>query len=236
MKTIIVDDEPKAITLLESYLQYFPEIELVGSFRNGMKAISFLNTHTVDLIFLDINMPHISGLSVARIVEPNAKVIFTTAYAEHALESYDLDAVDYLLKPITLERFTRAIRKVLKPEPGVIVMQKNKEPQRILVKSGSRTYQLEPSQIYYLEKDHNYMWYHLAEEKIMARQSTAEALDRLPAQFLQIHKSYIVNRDHIEYFDKQQVSVNGQALGIGGSFREGFLTEMQLGTPERNGK
>lgn len=227
MKAIIVDDEPKAITLLEGYLQHFPEIEVVGRFRNGMKAISFLHTQPVDLIFLDINMPHISGLSVARIVERHVQVIFTTAYAEHALESYELDAVDYLLKPITLERFTRAIRKVLKPKPIVNTEQKIAVPRRILIKSGSRTYQLEPSQIYFLEKDHNYMLYHLAEEKIMARQSAAEALQILPGQFLQIHKSYIVNRDRIEFFDKNQVSVKGQLLGVGGSFRDAFLEKMR---------
>lgn len=227
MKAIIVDDEPKAIQLLEGYLQHFPEIELSATFRNGLKALSYLNNETVDLVFLDVNMPHISGLALARILEQDIRIIFTTAYAEHALESYELEAVDYLLKPITLERFAKAIRKVLKSAPSGSVDNGPEAQQRIFVKSGSRVYQLDPAQIYYLQKDHNYMLYHLETEKIMARQSVAEALESLPGQFIQIHKSYIVNRDRIDYFDKQEVAVKDQRLTIGASFREAFLEKMR---------
>ncbi|PHN08192.1 LytR/AlgR family response regulator transcription factor [Flavilitoribacter nigricans] len=227
MKTIIVDDEPKAIALLESYLRHFPELELVGSFRNGLKALSFLNTRPVDLIFLDINMPHISGMALARILDERTRVIFTTAYSEYAVESYELTAVDYLLKPITLERFAKAIRKVIQPAPAAAERHSLAKPQTIMVKSGSKTYQLDPARIYYLEKDHNYMLYHLEEEKILARQSAAEALETLPENFLQIHKSYIVNRDHIQYFDRHEISVKGRTLSLGLSFRERFLATMQ---------
>ena len=227
MQAIIIDDEPKAISLLETYLQHFPEIELSGSFRNGIKAISFFNEHPVELVFLDINMPHISGMSIAKLLNRKPQIIFTTAYAEYAVESYELDAVDYLLKPITLERFTRAIQKILREKQGLTLDAEPPLKQRILVKSGAKTYQLEPSQIYYLEKDHNYLFYHLAEGKIMARQSTAEALVVLPAQFVQIHKSFIVNRDHIQFFDRHEISVKGRILSLGASFRKSFLEKMQ---------
>ena len=113
MKAIIVDDEPNAIQLLSSYLSQFSRIELVGSFRNGIKALEFIQENKPDLIFLDINMPHINGISLAKIIDKSCKIIFTTAHSEHAVESYDIGSVDYLLKPISLERFTKAMGKIL---------------------------------------------------------------------------------------------------------------------------
>lgn len=226
MKAIIVDDEPKAISLLQQYLEHFPDIQVAGSFRNGLKALSFLNSERVDIIFLDVNMPHISGMSIAKLIDQQIRIVFTTAYAEYAVESYELAAVDYLLKPITLERFTQAVQKILK-EPGAGLKDPpEKTVERILVKSGSRLYQLEPNQIYYLEKDHNYLLYHLKAEKIMARQSTAEALAVLPDHFMQIHKSFIVNLDRVEFFDRHEVSVNARMISLGASFRAAFLERM----------
>jgi DNA-binding LytR/AlgR family response regulator len=221
MKAIIIEDEPKAILLLEKYLTHFPEIELVATFRNGLKALPFLHTNSVDLIFLDINMPHITGVSLARLLEGKAKVIFTTAYAEYAVESYDLAAADYLLKPITFERFTKAILKIL-PKEDLAITPSNLD-QILLIKSGSKTYKVKAEEIHYLEKDHNYMIYHLADKRIMARESVGEALEKLPQQFLRIHKSFIINLDKLTYFDKQEVSVQGRSLSLGASFKEAFL-------------
>ena len=102
MRVIIVDDEPKAIALLSSYLSHFADFELVATFRNGLKALDFLNTESVDVVFLDINMPHLSGLSLSRMIKPGTAIVFTTAYSEHAVESYDVNALDYLLKPIKI--------------------------------------------------------------------------------------------------------------------------------------
>lgn len=117
MKAIIVDDEPKAIELIQSYLSHFSVIELVGTFRNGLKAFQFMSKEPVDLLFLDINMPHLSGISLSKMVSKNTKIIFTTAYPEYAVESYDVEAVDYLLKPISLERFSKTIGKLLQNRP-----------------------------------------------------------------------------------------------------------------------
>ncbi|MCB0628354.1 MAG: LytTR family DNA-binding domain-containing protein [Saprospiraceae bacterium] len=225
MKAIIIDDEPKAISLLEKYLAHFPEIELAATFRNGLKALPFLQAEPVDLIFMDINMPHITGVSLARLLEGKAQVIFTTAYAEYAVESYELSAADYLLKPITFERFTKAILKVLPKETAVASV--SATDHSILIKSGSKTYKVKADEIAYLEKDHNYMVYHLADKRIMARESTTEALEKLPDQFVQIHKSYIINLDKMAFFDKQEVSVMGRLLSLGGSYRDAFLARIK---------
>src|SRR5690606_32127290 len=109
MKAIIVDDEPKAIELLKSYLGHYKSVECIASFRNGLQALEFLATREVDLAFLDINMPHITGMSLSKMIRPEVKVVFTTAYSEYAVESYEIQAFDYLLKPISMERFARCM-------------------------------------------------------------------------------------------------------------------------------
>jgi two-component system, LytTR family, response regulator len=119
MKAIIVDDEPKAIELLQGYLLHFPQVELMSTFRNGLKALAYMQENPVDLVFLDINMPHLSGISLSKMLEKSIKVIFITAHAEYAPESYDVEAVDYLMKPVSFERFTKAIQKVLRSKPVV---------------------------------------------------------------------------------------------------------------------
>ncbi len=148
MKAIIIDDEPKAIELLKSYLEHFSRIELVATFRNGLKAFEFLSKEPVDLVLLDINMPHITGISLSKMLPNNIKIIFTTAYSEYVVESYEIQAVDYLVKPISLERFTKSISRVLSPK----VKTTEKENQLIFVKSSFETYRLESASILYLEK------------------------------------------------------------------------------------
>ncbi len=136
MKAIIVDDEPKAIELLKSYLKHFSSIELVGTFRNGLKAFEFMNQEAVDLIFLDINMPHLSGISLSKMIDTKTKIIFTTAYSEYAVESYEVEAIDYLLKPISLERFTKTMSKVLSTTPDTSERKSN----TLMIKSGTKIF------------------------------------------------------------------------------------------------
>jgi two-component system, LytTR family, response regulator len=216
MKAIIVDDEPKAIELLQSYLSHFSVIELVGTFRNGLKAFQFLSKEPVDLLFLDINMPHLSGISLAKMVPKHTKIIFTTAYPEYAVESYDVEAIDYLLKPISLERFSKTIGKLLQNRSESPDLAKR----ILMIKSGTKHYRTDISAILYLEKSGNYMEYQLGNKTILARESIQEALSALPEHFIQIHKSIIINLHKIEFVDKENVSINGKLLPIGSSFRE----------------
>lgn len=223
MKAIIIDDEPRAIDLLKGYLEQFDSITLAGTFRNGLKALAFLAENKTDLIFLDINMPHLSGMALSKMVSRDTRIIFTTAYSEYAVESYEVEAIDYLLKPISFERFSKAIAKVLQTAPNI----PKPEDAIIMVKSGAKIYRVTVDDIYYLEKDGNYMTYHLEKQAILARESVAEALAVLPDYFIQIHKSYIVNSRKMDYFDKQEVAVLQRRLPIGTLYRERFLSLLQ---------
>lgn len=224
MKAIIVDDEPKAIALLTSYIQHFNKIELVASFRNGLKALEYLSKEKIDLIFLDINMPHISGISLSKMIHAEAKIIFTTAYSEYAVESYEVQAVDYLLKPISLERFSKAVSKLLSLDD----VAEKENPNTLLIKSGSRLHRVKPDEILYLEKDGNYMIYHLPDRKILARETVKEALARLPASFVQTHKSFVVNFDKISSLDKETIHISTAEVPIGASFREKVRNRLLL--------
>lgn len=219
MKAIIIDDEPRAIDLLKGYLARFDSITLTGTFRNGLKALEFLAENKTDLIFLDINMPHLSGMTLSKMIPPDTQIIFTTAYSEYAVESYEIPAVDYLLKPISFERFAKAVAKVLQTIKS--------DEAIILVKSGAKIYRVNVDDIYFLEKDGNYMTYHLEKQAILARESVAEALAVLPGYFIQIHKSYIVNSHRIDFFDKQIVAVLQRQLPLGALYRERFLSLLQ---------
>ncbi len=223
MKAIIVDDEPKAIELLKNYLSHFSSIELVATFRNGLKAFEFLSKEPVDLILLDINMPHISGISLSKMLPENVKVIFTTAYSEYAVESYEIQAVDYLVKPISLERFTKSISRVLLSKTPIT----EKENQLIFVKSGFETYRLESASILFLEKEGNYMNYHCANQKILARETIHESLEKLPYSFIQTHKSYIVNLENIVSYTSNELTIGKEKIPISETYKIEVLKRLE---------
>lgn len=218
MKAIIIDDEPKAIELIKGYIDHFSFIEVVATFRNGFKAHEFLEINQIDLIILDINMPHLSGISLARLLTRKSQIIFTTAYAEFAIDSYDVEAVDYLLKPVSLERFAKAMGKLMKTLPSP-----QKKSESLLLKSGSNTYKIEPADILYLEKSGNYIQYFLIDKKLLVRESISEALCLLPDYFIQIHKSYIINLKKVDYFNKEEACINKIVLPVGNMYKEAFL-------------
>ena len=223
MKVIIVDDEPKAIELLKSYLAHFSSIELVGTFRNGLKAFEFVSKEHVDLILLDINMPHISGISLSKMLPDNIKVIFTTAYSDYAVESYEIQAIDYLVKPISLERFTKSISRILSSKISVI----EKENQLIFVKSGFETFRLESTSILYLEKDGNYMNYYCEDQKILARETIQEAFEKLSDNFIQTHKSYIVNLENISSFTNNELTIGKEKIPISETHKNEVLNRLE---------
>lgn len=230
MKVIIVDDEPKAIQLLEGYADLFSELEVVATFRSAPKALEYLRLHPVDLVLLDINMPNLNGLSLSRMITPPTRVIFTTAYSEYAVESYEINAADYLLKPIGFERFAQAISRLLSASPTDELPEAPHEKAThavVQLKSGSRIYPVATDQILYLKKDGNYMHYYTGGASIMARETTSEALAQLPSHFIQIHKSYIINVRKIDYYDSRQVVINKQKLPIGPQYKDAFVRALR---------
>lgn len=214
-KAIIVDDEPKAIELLENYCNRIPNIECMQTFRNPVEAILYIEKQKPDVVFLDINMPNLSGIQAAKIIPKFTHIIFTTAYAEYAVESYELNARDYLLKPITFQRFLKAIDK-LKPNA---ILKETTNSKQIIIKSGYQTFQIAPETILYLEKEGNYMTYHTTSKKILARESVSEALAKLSSNFIQVHKSYIIQLESVELFDQNYVIINSEKIPVSKSYK-----------------
>lgn len=227
---IAIDDEPKALEVIERYCQKSDLICLKATFREPVKAIEYLNTETVDLVFLDINMPDISGLQLLQTLKVKPMVIFTTAYSNYAVESYDLNAIDYLLKPITFERFLTAINKV-----HDLFLIKNKEMSKsgtadtVFIKSGSQTYQVKISDILYLEKDGNYITVYLKDKKILIRENMTDIFALVPAgEFIRVHKSYVVAVKHITMIEVHQLIINGEKIPIGNTYRESLKLRLGL--------
>jgi len=217
---IAVDDEPKALEVIERYCGKTNMVKLKATFREPVKAIEFLQCEKIDLIFLDINMPDISGMQLLQTLSPRPLVIFTTAYSHYAVESYNLNALDYLLKPITFERFLMSINKavsVTSPKNAVAI----EDETTILIKSGPQTYQVKVADILYLEKDGNYITVYLKDKKILIRENMGDIFDLVPAaDFVRIHKSYVVAIRHINMIEVHQLIINGEKIPIGNTYRE----------------
>jgi DNA-binding LytR/AlgR family response regulator len=230
MHTFIIDDEPKAIKIVESYIEKTAFIELKGAFRDPIEAMNAVLTDRPDLIFLDINMPGLTGIQMLKSLKNPPMVIFTTAYSEYAISGYELDVVDYLLKPISFERFLKAATKAkelfalkhnVPVKPAVASNLSSNEA--IFIKSGSITHRVEIDQILFLEAMGNYVNFVLNNKKICSYTSLQEAIDLLPAQrFIRIHKSFVVACKHVETIEVHQVKVGKYTLPVGKSYRDGF--------------
>jgi len=225
---IAIDDEPKALEVIERYCQKTSLVALRASFREPVKAIDFLNREKVDLIFLDINMPDISGMQLVQTLSPRPMIVFTTAYSHYAVESYDLNALDYLLKPITFERFMAAINKATATQLTKNSLN-NEDETSIFIKSGPQTYQVKVADILYLEKDGNYITIHLKDRNILIRENMGDIFDLVPANdFLRVHKSYVVAIKHITMIEVHQLIINGEKIPIGTTYREPLRSRLGL--------
>ena len=217
---IAVDDEPKALEVIERYCAKTSLVSLKASFREPVKAIEFLQREKVDLIFLDINMPDVNGMSLLQTLKVRPLIIFTTAYSHYAVESYELNALDYLLKPITFERFLMALNRA--------VAALSSEEKTVFFKSGPQTYPVTLADILYFEKDGNYITVHLKDKQILIRENMANIFDLVPrADFFRIHKSYVVAIRHITMIEVHQLIINGVKIPVGNTYRE--LLRVQLG-------
>jgi len=235
MKYIIIDDEPAAIEVLKFHLKNIPFMELKATFRDPLVAIEYLQENTIDLMFLDINMPNLSGISLPKLLNNPPHIVYTTAYSEYAIESYELNAVDYLLKPIGFERLLQAVMRVkqvmdLKAKHGdsTVVPVENDSEQTIFIKSGADFHQVTIQKIKYIESDGNYVTFYTTKRSILARYKISEILELLPQQyFVRIHRSYIVALKYIDTVKKHCVIIDGNEIPISANYREGFLTMIE---------
>lgn len=222
MRCLIIEDEPKAIDVLHRYADRMPDIELSGSFRDPLAALSFLKKNPTDLVFLDINLPGLSGLQLLNTLENPPLVIFTTAYPDYAVQSYELEAVDYLLKPITFGRFEKAVAKAAKAfqaanNPGSLAA----ETTFITLKSGAQTHRIKTGDILFLKKEGNYFTVFTQTQKIVIRQNMESALRLLPANdFVRVHRSYIVSLRHVRKIGKRAVQVGDFMVPVSLTYRQ----------------
>lgn len=225
---LIVDDEPLAVNLLQQYIESVPYLELAAKCYNSIEALSFLHKQKVDLIFLDINMPKLTGIELAKTLSPQQKIIFTTAYSEYAVESYELNAVDYLLKPITFDRFIKAVNKVVdhfkvsEEEQSIVVPVQ--EERHFFVKSGKAIVQIFFHEIYFIEGLKDYVSFHTTSGKhvVYKRMKDLEAI--LPEQFFRVHNSFIINRQHIRRIEDHHVSIGNELVPVSEKYRDSFYS------------
>ncbi len=232
IRCIIVDDEELARTLLDNYISRLPYLELTGSCKDPLEAMQLLQTQTVDLMFLDIQMPGLTGVEFLRILPNKPAVIFTTAYSEYALEGYSLDVIDYLLKPFSFERFVKAVNKAVdliqlksaaQPPP---VEKQEPEKDFLLVKSEHKIYRLKLNDILYIESMREYVAYYTPQGRIMALASLKSLEEELPAdRFMRIHKSFIVALGKIETLEGNMLHLGKAKIPIGASYREEVLSK-----------
>lgn len=224
IRSIIIDDEPLARSLIEGHIAAVPFLEHCGSFKNAILAADFLSKNQVDLIFLDIQMPVLSGIQFLKTLSRPPKVIFTTAYREYALESYELEVVDYLLKPITFERFFKAVSKLNIPVQQTTIPVAETSQDAIFVQSNKKHIKVVLDDILYVESLKDYLKIHQKEGVLVIKERISHFVTQLPPdRFLQVHRSYIVHRAAVTAFTQLDIEIGDREIPIGGKYKEGVL-------------
>ncbi|MFM7089749.1 MAG: LytR/AlgR family response regulator transcription factor [Bacteroidota bacterium] len=230
IKCVLVDDEPLALDVLESYIQRVDGLELTARCENALKAFEVLRNQTIDLIFLDIQMPKLNGIDFLKTIQNPPKVIFTTAYRDYALEAFDLDAVDYLLKPIPFGRFLKALSKAFgqinssTQHTGNITGNEDYEPyistDTLIVKSDKKMIKINLRDIIYIESLKDYVIIHLSDKRVVTKQKISFLEQKLMENnFIRIHRSFLVSASKIDAFTPSHIEINGQELPIGRSYK-----------------
>ncbi|TVZ55820.1 LytTR family two component transcriptional regulator [Lutibacter sp. Hel_I_33_5] len=229
VRCVIVDDEPMAREIITSYIEKTPNLELIKSCKNASEAMIFMQNQEVDLFFLDINMPEITGLSLAKIINKKAKIIFTTAYRDYAVDGFNLNVVDYLLKPIAFDRFLEAVQKVFDTHQIVKVEKNEQETSSdfMFVRSERKMVKINFNQIKYIESLGDYVKVITNDTSIVTRETITNIDEKLPAkEFLRIHRSYIVSLQEITSYTNEFIEVGKKAIPISRSYKETVLQKL----------
>ncbi len=223
LKCIIIDDEELARALLKSYVDKLDFIVSKGAYENPLEALPILKTEVIDVVFLDIQMPQLKGTDFAKMISPTTRVIFTTAYSEYALDGYELNAIDYLLKPITFERFITAVNKVQTTTRNITDI----GSQTITIKSGYDLHKVRLSEIYYIKSDSEYVTFYLDNKKIMSYQSLKSLEDSLPPSlFMRVHRSYIINKNKVQALKDKDIVIQDHRIPVSATYFETVKKEL----------
>ncbi len=229
VKCLIVDDEPLAIRLIEKHIAKIETLEVVATCQTALKAFEILSTQPIDLLFLDIKMPDMTGIEFLRSLKNPPKTILTTAYRDYAIESYDLRVMDYLLKPITFERFFKAIDKFLEETTKPILKVNTATANEyIFIKSGIKNHKVLLNDILFIESLKDYIRISLGDRSITSKYKISDIeLELDPTTFLRIHRSFIINTTKITAFSLNEIEIQGKELPIGASYRNAVLSYLE---------
>lgn len=231
MTYLIIDDEPIAHNIIKGYCDLLPNMKLARQCYDAIEALDYLRNHKVDLIFLDLNMPKLKGFDFLKTLPNAPKVIVTTAYKEYALDGYELDIVDYLLKPFSFERFLKAINKAINLKSGSSQLQttNNGEGQHIFLYSDKKHIQVKLNDIIFVEGAGNYCKVVLKDKQILIREKMSNILEILPPEkFIQVHKSYIVAKTHIVEIEGNRIQIKNHQISIGKLYKLKVLDFLKL--------
>jgi two-component system LytT family response regulator len=233
IRCLIVDDEPLALHILEDYLSKIPFLQLVKATTNPIEALTLVQEKAVDLVFLDVQMPELTGIQFLKIANGKAKVILTTAYPQYALEGYELDVIDYLLKPIAFDRFYKAAQKaqsILQPAASPVQPEPVQQPQQsllsdfIFVKTEHKIQKVYLNDILFIEGLKDYISIFTPTERIITLQNMKKMEDALPEKhFIRVHKSYIVSINKIDSIERSRIFIGDKIIPVGDTYREEFF-------------
>ncbi|WP_298507993.1 LytTR family DNA-binding domain-containing protein [uncultured Kordia sp.] len=222
MNCIIIEDEIPAQRILKSYIDKVSYLELVGTFNAALNAYDILNAEPIDLIFLDINLPDISGLSFLRTLKNPPTIIMTTAYPDYAVESFEFETIiDYLVKPFSLERFLKAIQKTQRIQTKIVEKEVEKPSSDTLFLNVDKTFhKIQFQEIFYVESERNYLTLVSKQQKLSFIGTLRTWKEKLPEQqFIQIHKSFVINKDHVDKISGNEVYIHDKRIPIGRTFK-----------------
>ena len=227
---LIVDDEAIAREVIATHLSKINNINIIASCSHAMEAFNVISNHKIDLVFLDINMPEISGISFAKSINKDIKIIFTTAYRDYAVEGFELQAVDYLLKPISFERLLKALNTYFEVyhEVKTTVTALTDPNDFMFVRSDRRMIKVNFNTIIYIESYSDYIKIHLGDQTLVTRETISAIEAKLPKQqFIRIHRSFIISIAHITSFTNEHICINDQALTISRSYKKDVLKRLE---------
>ncbi|WP_299119141.1 LytTR family DNA-binding domain-containing protein [uncultured Tenacibaculum sp.] len=220
IRCLIIDDEPSSQNVLKLFINKIEYLELIHICNDALEALDFLKSNDIDLLFLDINMPQLSGISFYKSLKNPPKVIFTTAYSEYALDGFEVDAIDYLLKPFSFDRFLKAVSKIKNLKDNSI--------DYIIIKSEKKLHQIKVNDIYYIEGLGDYIKVHLKDTFLITYKTLKKITDLLPkSYFVQVHKSYIINKNRLDYIEGNLAVINSKNIPLGQKYKSTFLNKLK---------
>lgn len=227
-KCLIVDDEELARELIATHLSQLPDFEIVAICASAIEANTILKTKTIDLLFLDIEMPVLKGTDFLKNLVHKPKVIFTTAHREYAIESYELNVVDYLLKPIVFNRFFKAIEKFLDTQIVIETVTKTSELTHVFVQSNKKNIKVNYDDILYIESIKDYIKIHTVNRKLLIKHGISAFENKLDNRFLRVHRSYIVNSEKVTAYTKQDIEIGNIEIPIGDLYKKRALEKLKI--------